>query len=232
MVFEDNNRLEASGFHLAAQGLEIEGAFTHRLMQILKTVVVVKVQFEKPIREGIQPLGESYLGKEEKMADIQAKSQIFTEFFPQFDQVVRPCVKNIFEADPGIDPACRFEEFAPNLETVLQPQLLTECEPELVETRVKHDLARLDPFGQFHDLGKAEPGDLQDPGIESAGGEVGKGGVEGESLTILPPFDHGGNLIFGDGIEEFGGKVDLGEKAVAVQKLQVLVKILQAALAI
>ncbi|HSG06022.1 MAG TPA: hypothetical protein VLB09_06460, partial [Nitrospiria bacterium] len=82
MVLEDNDRFEASGFHLAAQGLEVEGAFTNRLMQILKTVVVVKVQFYKPVRESIQPLGESYLGKEQKMAGIKAKPQILAELFP------------------------------------------------------------------------------------------------------------------------------------------------------
>jgi hypothetical protein len=227
VVFKNYNRFEAPGLHLTAQGFEIESSFAHRLMQILMAVVVVKMQFEKPVRESIQPFLESHLGKDQKMTGIEAKSQFFTEFFPQFDEVIGPCVENIFEADPGIYPACRFEEFTPHLQAVLQPQIFVEGKSKLVETRMEHDLPRLHLVGQFHDLGETEPGDFKDPGIESSGGEIDKRGVKCESLTFFPPSDHLGNVTFGDGIEQLTRQIDLREKAAAVQKLEVLVKILQ-----
>jgi len=227
VVLKDDNRLKAPGLHLIAQGIEIEGSFTHRLVQILMAVVVVKVQFEKPIRESIQPFLESYPGKDQKMADIKAKSQFLTEFFPQLGEVIGPCVENIFEADPGVDSACRFEEFTPHAQAVLYPQLLAKSEPEFVETGVKHDLPRPHFVGQFHDLGKAEPCDLQDPRVETAGGEIDKGSVKCEFLTVFPPFDHCGKVVFSDGIKKFPRQVDLREKAATIQEFEILVKVLQ-----
>ena len=82
MMFQNGNRFKAPGLYLAAQGLEIESAFTNWLMQVLMAIVVMKVQFEKPIRESIQPLPESYPGKDQQMAYIKAKTQFCTKFFP------------------------------------------------------------------------------------------------------------------------------------------------------
>jgi hypothetical protein len=193
------------------------------LMQVTKAVIVMKVQFEKPLRESIQPLPESYLGKDQEMAYVEAKSQLFSEPFPQLCEVIGSGVENIFEANPGIDPVCRFEELAPNPEAVLQPQLLAEGESELIKTGVENDLSRPHLVGKFHNLRETKSCDLKDSGIESAGCKVYKRSVECEFLALFPPSDHRGDMVLGHGVEKFSRQVDLRVKAAAVQKFEVLV---------
>jgi len=232
VVLEDDHRIETPDLDLTAKSPEVEGALTYRLMKVPVTVVVVKMKFDKTVRKSVQPLGQWDPRKDEKMAYIETKSKVFAEFFPQSGKVVGTCVEYIFEADAGLDPARRFEEFTPHPEAVLEPQLLTEGKTELVETRVKHDLPWSDLFRQIHDLGEAQSGYFQDPGIEPPGREIRKGGMKCHPLAIFTPFDHGGDVILGQGIEEFSRQVDLGKKTDAVQKIKVPVKLLQACLAV
>ena len=56
MVLKDDDRVEIPCLDLTAQGFEVESTLTHRLMQIFLAIVVVKVKFEQPVTECIQPL--------------------------------------------------------------------------------------------------------------------------------------------------------------------------------